>query len=94
MKDLLSYIVTSLVTKPEAVVIDEQTQDGNVDLLLTVDPEDMGLIIGKGGQTIRSIRKLLTVRAIAENVRVNLQLSEPEGSPSTSKGPADAGNID
>ena len=78
MKDLLNYIVTNLVTKPESVSIDEQIQDGNVDLLLTVDPEDMGLIIGKNGQTIRAIRKLLTVRAIAENVRVNLQLAEPE----------------
>ncbi len=79
MKDLLDYIVKNLVTNHEAVSIAEQTQDGNVDLLLTVDPADMGLIIGKGGQTIRSIRKLLTVRAIAENVRVNLQLSEPQG---------------
>lgn len=79
MKDLLNYIVTNLVTKPEAVLIDEQNSDGNVDLMLTVDPSDMGLIIGKGGQTIRAIRKLLTVRAIAENVRVNLQLSEPAG---------------
>ncbi len=77
MKDLLSYIVTSLVTKPDAVVIDEQTENGNVNLLLTVDPSDMGLIIGKNGQTIRAIRKLLTVRAIAENVRITLQLNEP-----------------
>ena len=38
----------------------------------------MGLVIGKGGQTIHAIRKILTVRAIAENVRVNLQLNEPE----------------
>lgn len=80
MKDLLNYIVTSLVTKPDAVSIDERSQDGNVELLLTVDPSDMGLVIGKGGQTIRATRKLLTVRAIAENVRVNLQLAEPEGS--------------
>ncbi|OGE30675.1 hypothetical protein A3C59_03095 [Candidatus Daviesbacteria bacterium RIFCSPHIGHO2_02_FULL_36_13] len=80
MKDLLSYIATSLVTKPEAVLIDEHTDGGNVNLTLTVDPTDMGLIIGKSGATIRAIRKLLTVRAIAENVRVNLQLSEPEGS--------------
>lgn len=77
MKDLLDYIVTNLVTKPEAVQIDEQTEAGNVNLNLTVDPSDMGLIIGKNGQTIRAIRKLLTVRAIAENVRVNLQLNEP-----------------
>ena len=81
MKDLLEYITTSLVTKPDAILIQEQTQDDNVDLSLTVDPTDMGLIIGKGGQTIRAIRKLLTVRAIAENVRVNLQLSEPAGAP-------------
>lgn len=77
MKDLLYYIVTNLVSKPEAVKIDEQTENGNVSLNLTVDPSDMGLVIGKGGGTIRAIRKLLTVRAIAENVRVNLQLSEP-----------------
>lgn len=77
MKDLLNFIVTSLVTKPESVAIDEQSEAGNVNLNLTVDPSDMGLIIGKNGQTIRAIRKLLTVRAIAENVRINLQLTEP-----------------
>lgn len=79
MKDLLSYIVTSLVTKPEKVLIDEQISGTDITYTLTVDPSDMGLVIGKGGQTIRSIRKLLTVRAIAEQVRVNLQLSEPAG---------------
>lgn len=87
MKDLLNYIVTNLVTKPEAVKIEENKDNGNVDFNLSVDPQDMGLIIGKGGQTIRAIRRLLTVRAIAENVRVNLQLNEPAGSnPSTSSG--------
>ena len=80
MKDLLSYIVTSLVTKPEAVNIDEENVEGSINLNLTVDPSDMGLIIGKGGQTIKSIRKLLIVRAMAENIRVNLALIEPEGS--------------
>src|SRR3989344_3961614 len=69
MKDLLNFIVTNLVTKPESVSIDEKIEEGNVNLNLTVDPSDMGLIIGKSGQTIRAIRKLLTVRAIAENVR-------------------------
>ncbi len=77
MKDLLNFIATSLVTKPDAVSIEEQKTDSDVSLTLAVDPSDMGLIIGKGGQTIRAIRKLLTVRAIAEAVRVNLQLTEP-----------------
>ena len=79
MKDLLEYIVTNLVTNPDAVSIDEQNTGGSVDLILTVDPSDMGIIIGKNGQTIRAIRKILTVRAIAEQVRVNLQLAEPAG---------------
>lgn len=79
MKDLVTYIVTNIVSKPEAIAIEEESVEGTVNLTLTVDPSDMGLVIGKGGGTIRSIRKLLTVRAIAENVRVNLQLSEPVG---------------
>lgn len=77
MKDLLDYIVKNLVTKPEEIAIDEQNESGAINLTLSVDPSDMGLIIGKSGQTIRAIRKLLTVRAIAENVRVNLELNEP-----------------
>jgi len=90
MKDLLNYIVTSLITKPDAVKIEEDTQDGTVNLTLTVDPEDMGLIIGKGGQTIKSIRKLLIVRAMAENVRVNLQLIEPSQEIATSSDKSDS----
>ena len=77
MKDLLSFIVSSLVTKPDLISVKEQGEEENLELILTVDPSDMGLIIGKSGQTIRAIRKLLTVRAIAENIRVNLQLAEP-----------------
>lgn len=78
MKDLLEYIVKNLVSNPEGVKIDEERVDGNLNLKLSVAPEDMGLIIGKNGQTIQAIRKLLTVRAIAENVRVNLQLEDVE----------------
>jgi uncharacterized protein len=79
MKDLLEYIVTNIVNNKEAVEIVEERENGNVNLNLTVDPADMGLVIGKGGQTIHAIRKLLTVRAIGENVRVNLRLDEPAG---------------
>lgn len=79
MKDLLEYIVKNLVQNPDAVKIEESSQNGEINLTLSVDSKDMGLIIGKEGQTIRAIRKLLTVRAIAENVRINLTLAEPAG---------------
>lgn len=79
MKDLLDYIVKKLVSKPDSVVIDETLDNGMLTLILTIDPSDMGLIIGKQGQTIRSIRKILTVRAISEHVKINLQLNDPQG---------------
>lgn len=77
MDELLTFIVTSLVSKPDQVQVETRKDGSMLDLILTVDPSDMGLVIGKNGQTIRSIRKILTVRAIAENVKVNLQLTDP-----------------
>ena len=46
MKDLLNYIITNLVSKPEAVAIEEQKDNGQVNLNLSVDPSDMGMVIG------------------------------------------------
>ncbi|MCL5783879.1 MAG: KH domain-containing protein [Patescibacteria group bacterium] len=78
MRELLEYIVKSLVSKPEKVEIQEETIEGTVNFNLTVDSEDMGVVIGKAGQTIRSIRRLLVTRALAEDrsLRVNLNLQE------------------
>ena len=80
MKDLLDYVVKNLVNNSEAVSVEETHDGSTVQLNLTVDPADMGLIIGKGGQTIRAIRKLIGVRAMMEEVRVYINLVEPEGS--------------
>ena len=63
MKDLVEYIVKSLVTKPDGVSVEETNSEEGVNLLLKVDPEDMGLVIGKAGQTIKAIRRLVLIRA-------------------------------
>ena len=76
MKELIEFIVKNLVTNPEGVIVEEERNNGEVNLILTVDPQDMGIVIGKNGQTIKAIRRLITVRAIAENVKVNLRLNE------------------
>ena len=78
MKDLLDYLVKSLVGKPDEVKIEDKTDESGLTFTLTVSPEDMGLVIGKGGKTIRSLRKMLTARAMAENStqRVYLNLTE------------------
>jgi hypothetical protein len=78
MEELVLYIVKSLVSKPDDVKLDSKNEDGMLSLQLTVAPDDMGMVIGKSGQTIRSIRKLLVARIMAENrdLRVNLTLQE------------------
>lgn len=78
MEELVLYIVKSLVSKPDEVALDTKNEDGIVSLILNVSPDDMGVVIGKNGQTIRSIRKLLVARVMAENrdMRVNLSLQE------------------
>lgn len=78
MKDLLEYILKSLVTKPDKIKIEEIRDGSSVNLNFSVDPEDMGITIGKGGQTIQAARKLLIARAMAENqgLKVYLNLEE------------------
>lgn len=78
MRELLEYIVKSLVSKPDEVKVEESIDNGAVNLTLTVAPEDMGLVIGRSGQTIRAIRKLMAARAMAEgpSTRVFVNLAE------------------
>ncbi len=76
MRDFVEYLLTQIVTKPEEVEVTEDSQDGNVDIKIKVAPEDMGLVIGKEGKNIRSLRALAKAKAIRENVRVNIQLLE------------------
>ena len=57
MKDLAEYIIKQLVNNPDAVSIEETTEGGEVNLLVTVDPSDMGIVIVNSEQTIKAIRR-------------------------------------
>lgn len=77
MQDLLEYIIKNLVSHPEEVGIEETIDNTTINLNLTINPQDMGIVIGRGGQTIRALRRLLVTRALSEDihraVRLNLQ---------------------
>ncbi|MCD5384342.1 MAG: KH domain-containing protein [Candidatus Pacebacteria bacterium] len=75
----LEFIVKGLVDNPESVEINRTVDEMGVLLLLTVHPDDMGKIIGKAGNTAKSIRTLLRVVGMKTDARVNLKIEEPEG---------------
>jgi predicted RNA-binding protein YlqC (UPF0109 family) len=76
MKELVRYLARSLVSNPDAVEINETTNDGTSVLELKVAKEDLGRIIGKQGRTAKSIRILLNAAALISNRRVVLEIIE------------------
>lgn len=76
MQDLLEYIAKAIVDNPDAVVINKDENDGLINLSISVAPQDMGKIIGKQGKIIKAIRKICTIRAIKENKKIDIALTE------------------
>lgn len=78
-QEFVEYVVKALVTNPDAVRVQRSVDDMGVLLELTVDPADMGKVIGKAGATAKSIRTLLRVLGAKNDARVNLKIVEPDG---------------
>ncbi len=76
----LEFLIKSLVTHPEDVVVTRNVDEMGVLLSLKINQEDMGQVIGRQGATARSIRSLLRIVGLRNNARVNLKIEEPEGS--------------
>ncbi len=81
MKDqeFVEYVVKALVDNGEKVSVDRRVDEMGVLITLSVDPADMGKIIGRDGATAKALRTLLRVVGMKNNARVNLKINEPEG---------------
>jgi uncharacterized protein len=73
-KELVEYIVKSLVDHPEQVSVSESEGRSTVSLELRVADSDMGRVIGKGGRVINAIRALVQVLAAKQGKRVTLEI--------------------
>jgi hypothetical protein len=78
MKELIEYIVRSLVDDPTQVKVSQSKKGDGMELSLRVAKEDMGRVIGRNGRVANAIRILLQVAAAREGKRVFLDISEPE----------------
>ncbi|HEU0051042.1 MAG TPA: KH domain-containing protein [Patescibacteria group bacterium] len=78
-QEFLEFVVKSIVNHPEDVTIDRTVDERGVLLTLHINPEDMGYVIGREGQTARALRILLKIVGAKANARVNMKIYEPEG---------------
>src|SRR3990167_7549133 len=78
--EFLEFVVKTLVDNPNDVKISRAVDEMGVLMTLDVNPQDMGKIIGRDGNTAKAIRTLLRVVGMKNSARVNLKIEEPEGS--------------
>ena len=73
-QQFIEYIVKTLVSHPDAVVVQRDIDEKGVLLSLTVDPEDLGRVIGRRGVTAQSLRTLLRALGTKNDARYNLKI--------------------
>ena len=73
-KQFVEYIVKALVSNPDDVVIERTIDEKGVLLSLTVNPDDLGRVIGKRGVTAQSLRTLLRALGTKNDARYNLKI--------------------
>ena len=70
MTELLDFLVRALVEEPEAVVVEELEEDGDLVYEITVAEGDLGRVIGKGGRVANAIRTIAKAAAVRIDRRV------------------------
>src|SRR5690242_361666 len=73
-QQFVEYIVKSLVGQPDDVIVDRIVDEKGVLLTLTVNPDDLGRVIGKRGVTAQSLRTLLRALGTKNDARYNLKI--------------------
>ena len=74
MKPLVEYIAQSIASNPDEVKVTEEGDGGRVYVRLQVAPEDKGKVIGRDGRVAQSIRSLLRVAAVKQDVHTVLEI--------------------
>jgi predicted RNA-binding protein YlqC (UPF0109 family) len=78
-QQFIEYIVKSVVGYPDDVIVDRIIDEKGVLLTLTVNPEDLGRVIGKRGITAQSLRTLLRALGTKNDARYNLKIVNNDG---------------
>ena len=74
MKELLLYMAKNLVDNPDAVSVNEITEEDGLVLELRVAPEDMGKVIGRQGRIAKEIRTIIKTVAQRSGEKVTVEI--------------------
>jgi predicted RNA-binding protein YlqC (UPF0109 family) len=77
MIDLIKFIVQK-ITGSEDFQVETTTDEQGEVFVIKANPEIIGLIIGKGGKTIKNIRRIASIRGVLENKSVNINVIEKD----------------
>lgn len=76
MIELIKYVVGSFAEKPELVDYDIREEGKTVNVTVTLDPEDMGKVIGRQGKIAKALRTLVRAGSQKENKKYNIEIRE------------------
>ena len=76
MKELVEVIARALVDHPEGVVVTESEDDRAIRLVLSVDPSDMGKVIGKQGRIAKAIHTVVKAAAVNTDKKVYVDIED------------------
>ncbi|HSX42326.1 MAG TPA: KH domain-containing protein [Candidatus Saccharimonadales bacterium] len=78
-QEYVESMVKPIVDNPDDVVTTRTLDERGVLIALTVNPADMGKVIGREGRTAKAVRSLLRVFGARSDARINLKIVEPDG---------------
>jgi uncharacterized protein len=77
VRELLVYLAQQLVDEPAKVEVEQfEEDDGTLVLELSVDDDDYGKVIGRGGRTAQALRTIIKAAAVKDNRRVLVDIVE------------------
>lgn len=76
MIELIKFVVSTFADNPDAVTYDVTDDGDNVNVTVTLLPEDMGKVIGRQGKIAKALRTLVRAGSVKENKKYNVEIRE------------------